>query len=248
MADELKENAGAREQGSGAAAPTGGLWVSILEIFTDPLKVFARIDAGLSWWKPYVVVSVVTMVLGFLMIPMRRRLIEIGLQGQPEEQVQRALEGMDKFGAASIIGLPILLIITAVIVAALAHLLISMMSSRSSFKKTLSLIFFCGFITLLEQVIGSIIIKARGLEAIESASDLEMSFSLAPLFPGAKGALAALMKSLGIFQIWYYVVLILGIAMIFKMSRKQAIIPAIPIWLLSFLVLLLGAKFGGGMR
>jgi hypothetical protein len=36
--------------------------------------------------------------------------------------------------------------------------------------------------------------------------------------------------------------------MIFKMSRKQAIIPAIPIWLLSFLVLLLGAKFGGGMR
>ena len=56
-----------------------------------------------------------------------------------------------------------------------------------------------------------------------------------------------MLQSLSIFQIWYYVVLIMGLAAIFKMSRKAAIIAALPMWILSVLVLWLGGKFGGGM-
>jgi len=82
---------------------------------------------------------------------------------------------------------------------------------------------------------------------VESAADLKFSLSLAPLLGEGKGLLNAVLQSLSIFSIWYYVVLVLGIAAIFKLSRKAAIVPVLPIWIFGVLMLWIGGKFGGGM-
>ena len=231
----------------GGSAPAGGFLRSIIDIFVDPVKVFQRIEAGLAWWKPFIVVCAVGIVLGYLMLPFHRRLMELNPRGMSEEQLQKTVEGYGKFAPLTLIMVPIVLIITYLVVAGIVHLVINIMSSRSSFKKTLSLISFCGLITVLEQVIGTVVLKMRGVESVESAADLRFSLSLAPLLGEGKGLLNAVLQSLSIFQIWYYVVLIMGIAAIFKMSRKAAIIAALPMWILSVLMLWLGGKFGGGM-
>jgi len=229
-----------------APAPKGGFFQSIVDIFADPFKVFARVDAGLAWWKPFILVTAVAMILGYLMLPFQRKIFELNPRGLSEEQLQKTVEVFGKFAPVTLIIVPILFIITYLIAAGVVHLVINIMSSRSSFKKTLSLISFCGIITILEQIIGTLVLKMRGLEGVESAEDLRFSLSLAPLLGGGKGLLNAVLQSLSIFQIWYYVLLILGIAAIFKISRKQAIIPALPIWILSILMILVGNKFGGG--
>jgi hypothetical protein len=227
----------------GGSAPKGGFFASIIDIFVDPVKVFRRIDAGLAWWKPFIVVCAVGIVLGYLMLPLQRKLIELNPRGLSEEQLQPAI----KFLPLGLIATPIVLIIIYLIVTGIVHLVVNIMSSRSSFKKTLSLISFCGLITVLEQIIGTAVIKMRGVEGVESAADLRFSLSLAPLLGEGKGLLNAVLQSLSVFQIWYYVVFIMGIAAIFKMSRKSAIIVALPMWILSVLMLWLGGKFQGGM-
>jgi hypothetical protein len=231
-----------------AQAPKGGFLPSIIEIFADPLKVFARIDAGLAWWKPFILVCAVGMIMGYLMLPFQRKLMELNQSGLSEEQLQKAVEGFGKFAPATLIMVPIVLVIIYLIVSGVLHLVINIMSSRSNFKKTLSIVSFCGIITVVEQIIVVVVLKMRGVGSIESPEDLKFSLSLAPLIGEGKGLLHAVLQSLSIFQIWYYVVLVLGIAAIFRISRKQAIIPVLPIWIFSVLVLLLGSKFGGGMR
>jgi hypothetical protein len=42
-------------------------------------------------------------------------------------------------------------------------------------------------------------------------------------------------------------VLILGIAAIFRISRKSAIVPVLPIWIVGVIMVWIGGKFGGGM-
>jgi hypothetical protein len=248
MADDQKDLAQSTAPTAAHEAPSGGFWKSLADIYVDPAKVFARIDGGLSWWKPFIAISVVSVVIGYFMLPYRRKLLEIAFQGMPPERAQVALAQNDKFGLVGLIAVPIVFIIFLLIIAGLIHIVVNVMSPRSSFKKTLSLLTFCGLITLLEQIISTAVIMSRGVEGVETAADLVMSFSLAPLFPDVKGPLAALMQSLGIFEIWSYVVLILGIAAIFKISRKSAMIAAIPPWLLSFLGAWIGGKFQGGMR
>lgn len=244
MADDQKDFAEMKGQAAQAPAPTGGFWRSLADIFVDPVKVFARIDAGLSWWKPYIFISIVTMAIGYLMLPFNQKAMQFTMQARSPEQAEQ----MKKYGPLGLIMIPIGIILVTLIVAGIAHVIINIMSSRSSFKKTLGLILYCGVISLVGQIITAVVVMGRGLDSIESMADMKVSLSLAALFPEMKGALAALLQSLGIFEIWGYVLLVLGVAAIFKISRKQAIVPVIPIWLVSFLMLLLGDKFQGGAR
>ncbi len=230
-----------------AQEPKGGFLSSIVDIFADPFKVFARIDAGLTWWKPFVLVTAVTMILSYLTLPLQQKLIELNPRGLSEEALQKTVEGYGKFAPLGLIMVPIGLIIFYLIAAGIVHLVINILSSRSNYKKTLSLISFCGIITIIEQIISTAVLKMRGIESIESAADLKFSLSLAPLLGEGKGLLSAALQSLSIFSIWYYVVLILGIAAIFKVSRKAAIIPVLPIWIFGIIMIWIGGKFGGGM-
>jgi len=247
MADDMNRQPGAEEGSASLEKPQGGFLNSIIDIFVDPFKVFARIDAGLTWWKPFVLVTVVAVIMSYLMLPFQQRLIELNPRGMSEEQVQGAVEGFGKFAPLTLIFVPIVLILTYLIAAAVVHLVVNIMSSRSNYRKTLSLVSYCGIITVIEQIIVSVVLKSRGVESIESPADFRFSLSLAPLLPDEKGLLSAVLRSLSVFQIWYYVVFILGIAAIFKISRKQAIIPALPIWIFSVLMIWIGSMFGGGM-
>lgn len=247
MADN-QENVRMPESGDRPAQGSkGGFLASIVDIFVDPFKVFARIDAGLSWWKPFVLVTVVATALSYLMLPFQKRLIELNPRGMGEAQLQQAVDGFDKFAPLTLVTVPVFLIIVYLVLAGIVHLAINIMSTRSSYKKTLSLVSFCGIITIIEQIISTAVLRVRGVESVESAADMKFSLSLAPLVGGGEGFFNAVLQSLSVFQIWYYVVLVLGIAAIFKLTRKAAIIPALPLWIVSILMLWIGSKFGGGM-
>ena len=117
-----------------------------------------------------------------------------------EEQLQKAVEGFGKFAPLTLITVPIFLIIVFLIMAGIVHLVVNIMSSRSNYKKTLSLISFCGIITIIEQIISTAVLRMRGVESVESAADMKFSLSLAPLLGDGKGLLNAVLQSLSIFQ------------------------------------------------
>ena len=231
-----------------AQEPKGGFLRSIVDIFVDPSKVFARIEAGLTWWKPYVFVSVVMMITSYFMLPLQRKVMELNMRNLSEEQLQKAGEQFGKFAPLGLVVVPLGIIVIYLIVAGIAHLFINIMAStRSNFKKTLSLISFCGIISIVEQIIGTIVLRMRGTESIESAADMKFTLSLAPFVGDGKGFLGAVLQSLSIFQVWYYIVLVLGIAAVFKISRKAAILPVLPMWIISIIMILIGGSFSAKM-
>ena len=236
-----------RDTGEDTEAITGGFLQSILDIFIDPMKVFKRIGVGLTWWKPFVLSCVLALVIAWLMMPFRRALLELNVAGMEEEELARALEAYDRFGVIGMISVPFVLILTMLIIAGIAHVVVALMSSNARFKKTLSLIAYANLVPVLGQLISVAVLRARGVEGIESAADIQMSFSLAAVFPESGGFLQAFLESLGVFQVWFYILLILGVAAIFKVSRTKAVFVAVPIWLLSLVVTYLMKSFGGGM-
>lgn len=234
--------------GGGRAVAAGGFGRSLYEIFADPGKVFARIDAGLQWWKAFIVAAAVMIGVGWVMTPFRNQALMPMLRNLSPEQMERAQAQMKTWGPVGLLMAPILMIVALLIVGAIAHVAINIMSSRANFKKTLSLLSFCSLISLVEQIVVTAVIAGRGVESVESMADLKMSIGPAALLPDAAGALEALLQSFSLFQIWYYVVLVLGVAAVFRLRRPQAVIAVAPVWLISFLLLLVGGKFQGGMR
>ncbi len=212
---------------------------SIIDIFADPVKVFRRIAMGLAWWKPFIILSVVTIIIGYFSLPIQQHLMEINVYNMPEEQLERATAAAGKFGLIGIIASPVLILLVLLITAGVAHIIINLLSTNSNFKKTLSLITFCGFIGILGQIINVVVIRLRGIETIESIEDATLSFSLAALIPNVKGVWYAFLESVGLFQIWYYVLVIVGVSIIFKIDKKKAVAPAVAIWVINFLLLML---------
>ncbi|MBN1164904.1 MAG: YIP1 family protein [Candidatus Krumholzibacteriota bacterium] len=224
---------------------SGGFLASLLDIIIDPVKVFKRIDAGMHWWKAYVFVTVVTILVSWLNMPIQRQLVLINEKGWSEERVSAALEQMDKFGWVGFLMIPIGIIVVYMIVGGLVNLMVNLISGRSSFRKSLGIIAFTGVIGLIEQVLTVVVVRMKDLEAAESAAELKIHLGPAALFSDTGGITAAFLESLSIFQIWYYVVFVIGVAAVFKVERKKAIIPAALLWILSVVFIYIGKLFGG---
>lgn len=228
----------------GVTEVKGGFLQSILDIFIDPMKVFVRIRSGLTWWKPFVLASVIGIINGYLMLPFQVKRIEINSGDLSPEQLELAMERVQKFGIVGLLMVPVIFIIIYMVMAGIAHIAINIMSSEANFKKTLSLVSYAGLISILGQIITTAILKMRGVENIETMGDMKVSLSLAALFPDLEGAGYAFLESLSIFSIWYFILFLLGTAVIFRVSRGRAMVPVIIMWLVSFLFAFLGTMFG----
>ncbi|MBN2184249.1 MAG: YIP1 family protein [Candidatus Krumholzibacteriota bacterium] len=223
--------------------PAGGLFASLIDIFIEPSKVFRRIDAGMQWWKGFIPLLIINLVIAWFSLPVQRAAVAINERGLSTEELERTLEMMKKFGPLGLIVVPIVIIIILLISAGLTNLLVNIISAKSDFKKCLSLVTFAGFIAVLEQLISLIIIMSKDLSAVESVAELKPQIGFGALFPDLEGFGAALMQSLTVFQIWYFIVFVFGLASIFKITRKKAAVPAVVMWLVGLVFIFISQKF-----
>jgi len=240
---KMNENPGGipeeMEEVSPSGGAEGGFWASLIDIFIDPVKVFRRIGAGLSWWKPFIVIAIASSVIAYFQQPINKQLFMLNERGLSEDQLQAQGEMMDKFGFIGLIAAPLIVLLIYVILAALCNVTVNLVSGRSSFKKMLSLLSFTGFIGLIEQGLRMLIIHMKGIENITSREDLySTSFSL-NRFMDTDGILRSILESLSLFQIWFLVLFAVGVSVVYGISRKAALAPTVVIWVLGVLMLML---------
>jgi hypothetical protein len=226
----------------------GGFLASLGDIFVDPVKVFHRIDGGLQWWKPFIVIAVVAVVIAVVSMPVNQhaQMLRMQERGMSAEQVQESLVKIEKFNWLGPIFAPITYIILFLISGGIVHLIISIISMNANFKKTFSLIIFCSFITTAEQIVSTITLKLKGVENIESLSDMKPSISLSVFMPELEGFWRAFLDSLSLFQVWFYIIFTIGLAVIFKIGIKKAVIPVIVLWLISLAFQYFAVSMAGG--
>ncbi|MDD3643424.1 MAG: YIP1 family protein [Candidatus Krumholzibacteria bacterium] len=221
--------------------PSGGLWISLVEIFVDPQKVFHRIAAGLAWWKPWIVIAVLTVVIAWIGQPVNLQVAGLNPRDLPPEQLEAQLDAMRRFGFVGLILAPLAMLLIFVIIAAIVNITVNLASGRSGFKKVLCLMQFAGLIGVVEQGLRLGILHMKGIETIESSGDARVSFGMAalPWFSEAGNFARAVMDSLSVFQIWYLIVFTLGIAAIFRISRGKAVAATVVVWVISIALLML---------
>jgi len=241
----MNEYSGTGPAGGRSAPPegeaSGGLWISLIEIFVDPQKVFRRIAGGLAWWKPWIVMAVLTAVIAWLSQPINLQLASLNPRGIPPDQLEAQLEMAKRFGFIGLILAPAAVLLISVIMAGIINVTVNLTSGRSGFTKILCLMQLTGLIGVVEQGLRLGILHARGIDTIESMSDSRVSFGLAaiPALSETGNFARAVMDSLSVFQIWYLVVFTLGIAAIFRISRGKAAVSGIVVWVISVALLML---------
>ena len=228
------------EQPGGAA---DGL-VGMMNVFVDPATTARRVPSKLSWLWPLVVLCIGYLIFGYLMSPYAMQLVDAKMaeRAMPPEQLERAQSVAHTIAKVTSFMSPVFLIAFLAFWALLVKAIYSTMDVRPRYRDVFSLFAACGLIPLLQYIATYVVLRAKG-EPITSSEQMTPPFGLDIFFQGAKGVFFAVLNFFSIFEIWYLIVLTLGLAYLTKSSKTKAFIAITPVWLLPLIFRIIGAMF-----
>lgn len=187
-----------------------------------PRGVFEEQREKPTFWMPWAVLSVIFAVLGVINQPITRQMIRV----QAEVAGRPVTPSAETFGLIfSLIGGPIGLLIGALIAAVILYFILMVAGSEARFKGLMSIAIFVAPITILQQCLNSVVLRMRGIETIQNARDIQVSFGLDLLLPAdseTPRALAAFLRGIGPFEIWALVITAIALMTLEKVPKGKA--------------------------
>jgi hypothetical protein len=232
-----------------AGGPMSGL-IGMLNVFVDPGATAKRVPAKLFWLWPLITLAIIYMVFSYLMLPYTLQLVDARINQQMQQrglapdQIERARHMADTFSQFTGFVTPVIIIGILALLAWLVTLTGSMVGLRTKFRDVFSLMAACSLISALQYAATYIVIKTKGDE-IQSPEQLQPPFGIDIFFQSAHGALLAFLNFFSIFEIWYLVVLVFGLAYLTGSSKGKAFAAITPAWVLPLIFRVVGAMIGG---
>jgi Yip1 domain len=215
------------------------LWRLVRAPFA-PQGVFAEQQAKPTFWMPWVVLSVIFGVISAFMLPAAMKMVDIASQARGTAVPPTAIV-ITK--VATIVGPAIGLMIGVLIGAAVLYVVLLATGSSARFFGLMCIEIFASTTIVLQSVITTFMIRMRGIDAIQSATDLQQSLGLdlltSPEFNQAHRALAGILRGIGPFPIWSLVVCAFGLMALEKVPRSKA-------WTAAIVAFVIGLLISGG--
>ena len=215
----------------------------LVGIFTSPHQVFDDIrDGRVSWVQPWLMGSVIYAIITWIAMPIQTAVLQANNE-LSSEQIEQQMQIMQRFGFVWVLLAPVGMFVITFIVAGISYVTVAVASRAASFKKYLTLSFFTGIVGMMGQLITCIIVRMRGLDQIEGAEDARLGLSLR-IFAPDNAIARGIFGSFEFFAIWSLVLVVMGLIRIFGMTRVQAIVTAVVLWILYAIATVLGEVTG----
>ncbi len=239
-----------------AAAPTptpapaaGGVPIvtdaaRLMRALFSPGDVFTEIREAPTFWGPWIVVSILFIAAQFLLGPFQLRAQELALAAQGREMPA----AMAKFRYVGLAVTPVIVLVFAAISAGVLWLGVMATGEEGPFKKLLVINIFTWPVAIIQQLVVFGVLRMRGIDAVQSVADLQVSLGLDLLLP-ADGSkfVHALAGGVNPFGIWGLVIAAVGLQTLLKLPSGKAWTVAIGAFLVSLVVAASLAGVFGGM-
>ena len=228
-----------KEEGTPTTGPIEGMF----SVFIDPVTTAKAATAPGFWVWPVILVSIGFLVLGYMTLPTTLRVME---QGPPQgkmtpEQYQSALPMIETVAKVITYAIPVFIIGFTALGAWLTQVMCMMLGAKAKFKELFSFMAACSLISLLGGIAGYIVVRAKGDE-IQTQQQMTPAFGLDIfLHDGLGAAPLAILNFFSIFEVWYLIVLTVGVAFLAKTSKGKAFLAITPAWFVPLLFKILGA-------
>jgi hypothetical protein len=225
----------------------------MLDVYLAPGRAFARLKEKPNWLVPLVIVLVFNMLFVFI----SSQYVDWGKQRQaalermrernvPQEQIDKATEGMDKFYSSPAMryGMPVVSglfvsVIALLFLAVVYNVSLPLFGGAGDFKRTWALVCNASLVAVPATIVRG------GLVLLKRSSEVTTSLLVAA--PSLKhGFLAGLLAQLDIFDFWKFMLIAIGLKVVFGLKGSKSYTLVFAVWLVVMLILaLLGMGAGG---
>ena len=196
----------------------------------DPEDAACRIREGASVWLAAMLFTAIVAIVSWLSIqPTIEVLARDRTSGLSLEQIVPMTTSMERFQILIAIGPLLMLWVKWTVLAALIWLTCAVAGRDADRRRLFTLVVYASGVLVIEALfaIGVLVVKSPSAATLR---ELQPLTSLAALWPGASRIMAALLDSAGLFEVWFYAVLALGVRRLAQFSMTGALLAVVPAW------------------
>lgn len=218
--------------------------IGALNVFIDPGETARRAPSKLSWLWPIVLLSVGYLVIAYMLLPYTLQLMDAALAQRniPSESMERASSMMHAATRITTPLTPVFMIGFLALNALLIKVVYAMLDARKRFRDIFAMLAACSLIPFLQYALSYLVLRIKG-DPVQSPEQMTPPFGLDLFFPNLHGPALAFLSFFSIFEIWFIVVLTLGLAHLTHTSKTKSFIASIPAWLVPLGMKLIGSVF-----
>ena len=222
-----------------------GAIADLFKVLFDPVPVFERVREKTPFMLPFLALVVVQIVVGVVNMPYLKAGIRASMAGR---EMPPGSPDPANFAFIGIIAVPIVIVLLFLVSTLILWVLVSIFGGEGKFGTLLSVTVYASVpAVILLSIIGSVVLRLKGVEAMASPADLQPALGLDLLAPAAKGFTGALLKAINPFSIWGMVLTAIGISVTHKLPRSTGYTIAMISFALGVLIGASLASMGRGM-
>lgn len=245
-------------QDNAIAAPVSGAepkpnsFQRIIGVLFSPDATFASIARRPDWVVPLVLIVILSLANGILVsshidfgAPAREAMAQN--KNMTQEQMDRAEKMAVGMGKVAKFIAPVISVIVLLIIAGALLLAIRLLGGEGDFKQAFSVTCYAWVPNVIQSVLLTIIILAKGATAInpQIIPTLVRSNPAFLVDMKTQPMAFALLSSLDLFTIWVVVLLVIGFAYVGRVSKAKAAAAVVSLWAITILFKLIPAALQG---
>ncbi len=222
----------------------------LVRVLFSPTRVFEEQREHPTFWLPWIIVTVIFAALQFLQRPFQERARALLFEhlGRPAPAGPGAVAAV-----IGVLGTALTVLILSAIAAGIFYVLISVVGGETTYSRMMTVAIFAWPIAVLQQVLALGVLWMRGVGAIQSVWDAQVSFGLDLLMPSSASLspfLRILLMGIGPLAIWQLAIAATGLKVLGKAKTGSAWTAAIVEWLVVLLVMsaIGGLAMGAAMK
>ena len=225
------------------AEPKPNSFQRMIGVLFSPDATFASIARRPDWVVPLLLILVLSLANGILLssridfaAPARDAMAQN--KNMTQEQMDRAEKMSAGMGKVAKFIAPVLAALALLVVAGALLVAIRLMGGEGDFKQAFSVTCYAWIPNVIQSIVLTIIIFAKGATAINPTVIPTMVRSSPAFLVDMKTQpmAFALLSSLDLFTIWVVVLLIIGFAYVGRVSKAKSSVAVISLWVLTILL------------
>jgi len=209
---------------------------TLLNIIVNPVKAFNQLKTEEKFpVTALIILLTLALIHLILMTPASAKLSEILLSGMsmPEKQKDMAIEMTYKLRYLSMIGGFIMYAITLFLQALVLFVIALIFKAQLGYMKALRLMIYCFIVLVIGDLVNMALIYFKGIDTIENMYSLMLTgANLLTSVEKAGVALYVFLSYINPFQLWFVVLLIIGVKIFTDSSWGKSFAICIIFWLI----------------
>lgn len=221
----------------------------IIEATYAPERAFERPLGGASFLIPLVVLGSASVLITILQLPLNLQWArnQLELAGAPADQILRGLEALRASNQIATFLIPLLLLVRWSIFAGIMWIVAQLALRSTGFLTLLNLVSFSYAPIVARDAVIYVIVLLRGDEALMHREGLNVAIGLNLLIPSIPLPWSALAGNVNLFEIWFALIAVVGLAKVSRESWKRSLAVFLPmwvfVWIVQFAMVSLGLAF-----